>query len=65
MIQKMWKPIQRFMQYLFGTPFQKLPSEFGDPVPVEWRVFEARTEEVQHRPEGNLLSPSPLAGRRR
>jgi hypothetical protein len=45
---------QRFIRWLFGAPFEELPSEFGDPVPPELRQFEAETEEVQHHPQGSV-----------
>lgn len=41
-------PIGRFTRWLFGAPFQELPTEFGDSVPSELRVFEAQSEEAQH-----------------
>lgn len=50
--------IQRFLRWLFGAPFQELPPEFGDPVPPELRVFEAETEEAQHRAQGKVLPPT-------
>jgi hypothetical protein len=43
--------VRRFLRWLFGAPFQELPPEFGDPVPVELRVFAARVAEIQHRPQ--------------
>jgi len=47
---------QRFVRWLFGSPFQELPSEFGDPVPPELRVFEAEAEETQHQARGKMPS---------
>ena len=64
-IDKVWKRVQRFGRWLFGAPFQELPLEFGDPVPPEWHVFEARAEEVQHRPQGDLPAPYPPSSQRR
>jgi hypothetical protein len=38
----------RFLKWLFGAPFRALPSEFGNEVPAELQVYEAKTEEAQH-----------------
>lgn len=46
--------IQHFLRWLFGAPFEKLPPEFGDPVPAELRVFQAKTEKVEHHPLGTV-----------
>ena len=56
MKSKLLKWIQRFLHWLFGAPFQELPSEFGDPVPPELRAFQAEAEETQHRPQGKVSS---------
>jgi hypothetical protein len=58
MTRKMLTWVQRFLRWLFGAPFQGLPSEFGDPVPPELRVFEATAEEAQHRAQGSVLPPA-------
>jgi hypothetical protein len=50
--------IGRFVRWLFGAPFQELPTEFGDLVPAELRVFEAQVEEAQHQAIGSVVSPS-------
>ena len=65
MIQKIWKPIQRFGRWLFGAPFRELPQEFGDLTPPELRIFEAEAEEVRQRPQTNSPTPSPLPSQRR
>jgi hypothetical protein len=56
MTQRTKKPgwIQRFVRWLFGSPFRELPPEFGDPVPSELRVFEAQAEEAQHQAQGDM-----------
>jgi hypothetical protein len=41
--------VQRFLRWLFGSPFQALPPEFGDPVPPDLKAFEAESEEIEHR----------------
>lgn len=42
--------IQRFISWLFGSPFRNLPSEYGDTVPAELRNFEAEIQMNQRRP---------------
>jgi hypothetical protein len=42
-IQKVARVARRF----FSAPFENLPSEYGDPVPPDMRVFEARAEASQ------------------
>jgi hypothetical protein len=51
---------RRFLGWLFGAPFKALPSEFGDDVPAELRVFEAEADEAQREPsEGGRTAPAP------
>jgi hypothetical protein len=52
-------PIKRFVRWLFGAPFEELPPEFGDPVPSDLRVFEAKAEETQHRSQGRVSPKEP------
>ena len=56
--------LQRFMRWLFGSSSQRLPPEFGDPVPPEIRAFEAEAAEVQHRVHEEDLSPSSVPSRK-
>lgn len=58
MKHKPFEWIGRFLRWLLGAPFQELPPEFGDPVPVELRVFAARVAEIQHRPQSQALRSS-------
>jgi hypothetical protein len=58
MKHKLSEWIQRFLRWLFGAPFEELPSEFGDLVPPELRAFQAEVEEVEHHPLGTV-SPFP------
>ena len=37
----------RFAPWLFGSPFQGLPPQYGDIVPPELRLFEAEAELAQ------------------
>jgi hypothetical protein len=53
--------LQRFMRWLFGSSSQRLPPEFGDPVPPEIRAFEAEASEVQHRVHEEDPSSSPIS----
>ena len=46
--------VQRFLRWLFGSPFQDMPNAFGDPVPPEQRVFEAQVEEMRHHSNGEV-----------
>lgn len=41
-----WEPIRTFLR----APFEKLPPQYGDPVPPELRVFEAEADEAQRHP---------------
>jgi hypothetical protein len=52
--------VGRFVKWLFGAPFRVLPSEFGNEAPAELRVYEAKTEEVQHETREER-SPEPAA----
>jgi hypothetical protein len=48
--------VQRFLRWLFGSPFQEMPDAFGDSVPPELRVFEARVEEMQDHSNGEVAA---------
>jgi hypothetical protein len=49
MMITIWHTLQRFIRWLFGSPFQALPPEFGNAVPLELREFEAELEGSQNR----------------
>ena len=53
--------VRQFMYWLFGAPFQELPSEFGDLVPPELRAFQVQGEEAQHRPQSRVTPSSKKA----
>jgi hypothetical protein len=55
-MSKKSRRVQRFLRWLFGSPFQDMSDAFGDPVPPEQRVFEARVDEMQHHPVGKTPS---------
>jgi hypothetical protein len=48
--------VQRFLEWLFGSPFQNMSDVIGDPVPPELYVFEARVDEMQHRSDGKVAA---------
>lgn len=64
MKHKLFEWARGFLRWLFGAPFQELPSEFGDPVPAELRVFAAEVTEIRHRPQSQIPL-APLAHRER
>lgn len=47
---------QRFLRWMFGSPFQDMSDAFGDSVPPGLRVFEARAEEMAHHSSGTVES---------
>jgi hypothetical protein len=47
--------VQRFLRWLFGTPFEDLGEPFGNPVPPEIQKFEAESEEITHVPRGDVM----------
>ena len=59
MIQQVLKLIQRLARWFFGAPFQQLPSEFGETVPLDLLAFEAKAEEAQRHPRGSVQPSSP------
>jgi|MudIll2142460700_1097286.scaffolds.fasta_scaffold1932563_2 hypothetical protein len=50
--------IQRFLRWLFGTPFEDLGEPFGDPVPPEMHKFEAESDEITHLSRGEVMPKS-------
>lgn len=51
---KIIKSVERLARWFFGSPFQELPSEFGDPVPPDLRRFEEQAAAVQRRPQSRV-----------
>ena len=47
--------LQRFLQWLFGSPFENMSDVIGNPVPPELRVFFARVDEMQSHPDGKAV----------
>ena len=55
MSRKLIDAVKRLLRFLPSSPFENLPTEFGDPVPSDLREFENKAEEAQHHPEGSVL----------
>jgi len=55
---KIFKTVERLTRWFFGSPFQELPPEFGDPVPSDLRLFEAKAVAVLHQPRGRIRAHS-------
>lgn len=51
--------LRRFMRWLFGAPFQKLPPQYGNTVPPEMQLFKAEAHEAEHRGLGKVASGLP------
>jgi hypothetical protein len=64
MKHKLFEWVRCFLRWLFGAPFQELPSEFGDPVPAELRVFGAEVTEIQHHPQSQMPLSPPVSRER-
>jgi hypothetical protein len=56
-MSKKTSQVQRFLQWLFGSPFQERSDVIGDPVPPELRAFEAHSDEMAHHLNGKVASP--------
>jgi hypothetical protein len=51
---KILTSVKRVVRWFFGSPFQELPPEFGDPVPADLRRFEEQAAAVQYQPQGRV-----------
>jgi hypothetical protein len=54
----------RFIRWLCGSPFRKLPPIFGNTVPPELQVFEAEAAEAGRHGFGGVTVPVPVHHRR-
>lgn len=54
---------RRFLRWLFGSPVEELPPEFGDPRPPELRVFEKELEVRERLQEEDSAGPDTGAER--
>jgi hypothetical protein len=50
---------QRFVRWLFGSPFRRLPAPFGNTVPSDLQVFEAQADEAAHHGLGGVATTVP------
>lgn len=61
--------VQRFLHWLFGSPFEEVSTVIGDPTSPELQTFNAETEHMQHQLDGAVRLPSgrrgPAQGHRR
>lgn len=53
--------VQRFLHWLFGSPFENQTDVIGDPVPPELRAFEARSAELAHQESNRSGKTAPHA----
>lgn len=50
---------QRFIRWLFGSPFRKLPAPFGPTVPADLQAFEDEAQEAQrHGVRSTIATPA-------
>lgn len=49
----------RFVRWLFGGPFQKLPPQYGNTVPPELQRFEVEADEAGRRGLGGVTAQMP------
>ena len=59
MNERKQNPISRFMRWLFGSPFRRLPAAYGNPVPSDLQVFEAQADEAEHQGLGGVAAEGP------
>jgi hypothetical protein len=43
---------RRFVRWLFGAPFRRLPLPFGDPTPADLRAFREQATEARRHTRG-------------
>lgn len=54
----------RFVRWLFGSPFRGLPQPFGNPVPADLLAFEAYADEAARHGIGGIATPVPAPHRK-
>ena len=47
--------VQRFLRWIFGSPFKDMGESFCDTVPPEMRKFEAESAEIAQMPHGDVM----------
>ena len=50
----------RFVRWLCGSPFRRLPAAFGNPVPPDLQAFEAQAAEATRRGLGGVAAQAPV-----
>jgi hypothetical protein len=50
----------RFVRWLCGSPFRRLPPAFGNPVPADLQLFEAQAEEATRHGIGGVAEQPPV-----
>lgn len=50
---------KRFVRWLFRSPFQKLPPQYGNTVPPELQRFSAQAEEAGRHGLGKVATQLP------
>lgn len=52
---------KRFVRWLFGSPFQRLPPQYGNTVPTDLQRFEAEAQDAERHGLGQVAGrpPSP------
>lgn len=48
---------KRFVRWLFGGPFQKLPPQYGNTVPPDLQQFETEAEDARRQGVGSAAQP--------
>jgi hypothetical protein len=51
---------KRFMRWLSGSPFRRLPPVFGNPVPTDLHAFEAEADDASLRGFGLVMPERTL-----
>jgi hypothetical protein len=50
----------RFVRWLCGSPFRRLPPAFGNPVSADLQVFEAQAHEAAHHVVRGVAGPASV-----
>ena len=51
--------VRRFVRWLFGGPFQKLPPQYGNTVPPDLQRFEAEADKASRQGLGGVATGMP------
>ena len=60
MKQKWSQRLGRFIRWLCGSPFRRLPPAFGNTVPADLQVFEAQAAEARRSGLGPVATTAPM-----